>query len=68
MTKNITNGLLNFEISQLLSLKKSEQIPYFLEKHKDLLNSQKFDSSVQNLCVLQFIHSKNINFFFFNQN
>ena len=63
MSKNSINPVLNFDILQLVAQKQTEQIQNLIDHYKEIINAKTFDSTTQNLIILQFYATKNINLF-----
>lgn len=63
MSKNADSPTLSFDILQLINQKELEKIIGLVEKNKDVVNARFFDATTQNLLILQFFVTKNINTF-----
>lgn len=59
------NVFVNVEIQTAVALKDSDAIQRIIDAKKDHLNAKGFDATVQNLLVLQFLTTKNINVYFY---
>lgn len=58
------NVSVNLEMQTAVAAKDTDALQRIIESKKDVLNAKNFDGTVQNLLVLQFFTTKNINVYF----